>query len=153
MTPVLSALTVTLPTFESDVPTIEPVSIEARMRWVRGDPPIVALPILLTDREPPIAPATPAPTPPPMATALAPADAVIVELSLAQTVTSLPAVVTVLLRMRASTVLAIVLKAADPAPLTAIPAPPPAPSEPATPMATTSMRAFDVAWTVTGAPG
>ncbi len=116
---------------------------------VRKTLAIVALPILFTEIEAPTAKPRPAPTPPAMETAAAPAVAVMAELSLAQTVTSWPAVRMVLFRMRASTVLAIVLIAAEPAPEREIPAPLPALSAAAMPIPTTSMTALDVAVTFT----
>src|SRR4029079_11528936 len=147
--PTLSALTVTFPTGLRDVPTIEPVSISARIACARGAPPMVTKPlgspILFDDIDAPTATPSPAPMPPLIAAAAAPAVAVIPELSFAQTVTSLPPVRTVLARIRGSLVLAIVLSAVEPAPATLTPAPPPALMPSAIPIATASMTELDVA--------
>src|SRR5215212_8723716 len=87
--------------------------------------------------------------PPLIAAAAAPAVEVMPDVSFAQTRTSFPPVKTVLLRMRASTVFAIVFSAAEPAPATLTPAPAPALSAAAMPIATASIRELDVAMRLT----
>src|SRR6266511_2307286 len=108
------AVTVTAWALSAGVPIAEP-SISARIRWSRSTPPIGVLPIRLDATETPTAPATPPPLPPASEIAAAPASEMIVEASLARTVTAPPGSM-VLALMLASTVLAMVLPVPDPAP-------------------------------------
>src|SRR5437762_3501002 len=144
MTPVLSALTVTLPTLSKRLPTTEPPSISARIWWARHAPAMVTQPlgspILLADTEAPTATPSPAPVPAPIdaaapppapaARAAEPASAWIAAVSEAESVTVELLVMSLPPLIFASVVETIVLLEPAPAPDAAMPAPAPPPTAP-----------------------